>query len=222
MEGSRLTERALSLFDDAAVVQAGQFAAQCREIEEEANSLLVDEAGSIRANEILGQVATVKKEAEKIRTSLVKPLNDRVKEINSAFKSALAPLNNADKTLRGKLLDLHREQERRRREEEERVRKLLEEEQKKREAEAKEKNKPVPPPPPIVVEAPPPIVSIKTDSGTTSIRKVWDWELVDINEVPREWLILNDKAVNAAVRTGIRNIPGIRIFEREQIAVRGR
>lgn len=47
-------------------------------------------------------------------------------------------------------------------------------------------------------------------------RKQWTWELVDISQVPREFLCVDEKRVNAelrAIKDGL-TIPGLRIFQK--------
>ena len=60
-------------------------------------------------------------------------------------------------------------------------------------------------------------VAIKTAPPTgVQERKVWTWELVDISQVPREFLVVDEKRINAELRTikdGL-TIPGIRIFQK--------
>jgi ABC-type proline/glycine betaine transport system ATPase subunit len=44
---------------------------------------------------------------------------------------------------------------------------------------------------------------------TDGIRKVWAFELQDLSQVPREYLVLDEKKVRQAIRSGERAIPGI-------------
>ena len=46
---------------------------------------------------------------------------------------------------------------------------------------------------------------------------LWAFEVVDADAVPREWMIVNEQAIGAAVRAGLRTIPGVRIFERPRV-----
>jgi hypothetical protein len=48
----------------------------------------------------------------------------------------------------------------------------------------------------------------------------WDYKVADISLVPRDYLILNEKAVKAAIKGGILNIPGLEIFEKPAVSVR--
>ena len=56
----------------------------------------------------------------------------------------------------------------------------------------------------------------------TSIRKIWKWEVVDFDKIPKKYLIIDPSMVTAEVRQnkGNTNIPGIRAFTVDSIATR--
>ena len=56
--------------------------------------------------------------------------------------------------------------------------------------------------------------------SVSSIRRNWTWQLDDARLLPREYLIPDEKAINGAIRDGAREIPGLRIFQRESISTR--
>lgn len=204
--------------------QGAQYLAAAQTLE------VVDQATLTEATNLLGFLAETKKQVENRRKWFVKPLNDHVKAINDWFHGIAAPLEQADSILRGKVLRYRQEEERKRREEEARLRRLAEEEARKRreEAEAAAKAAGEAPPEPELF-APPPVVVVpqmarttKADFGAVQARKTWEFEIVDESQVPREFLMVNEKAIRAAVKAGVRNIPGVRIFETETLAVVGR
>lgn len=57
------------------------------------------------------------------------------------------------------------------------------------------------------------------DGKLSKVRK-WTWELEDEAVVPKEYLALDAKKIDDAVKQGVRNIPGIKIFEKEEISMR--
>jgi len=183
---------------------------------------IVDDNSLKQATDLVSWIAKVKKSIEEKRQFFVKPLNDQVKRINDMFKNYIKPLEQADTTVRGKILSYRQEQERKRREEEERLRKLAEEEQKRLEKQAAKKGIEAPPPQIVVptIQAAP--KTIKSDLGATQVRTVWDFEIEDETKIPREFLQPNITAIRAAVKAGVRNIPGVRIFQKEELAVRAR
>jgi hypothetical protein len=61
---------------------------------------------------------------------------------------------------------------------------------------------------------------VHTASGTSSPKKHWTFKVQDAKAVPREYLMVNEKAIRQAVAQGVRNIAGVCIFEDKQIAIR--
>ena len=54
----------------------------------------------------------------------------------------------------------------------------------------------------------------------TALKDNWVAELVDITKVPATYLQLNESVVKAAIKTGVRDIPGIRIWNDARAFVR--
>ena len=62
---------------------------------------------------------------------------------------------------------------------------------------------------------------VRSETGTSShIRKAWKAEVVDESQVPREFCSPDMRLVNQAVKMGVREIPGVRIFEDIQTVLR--
>lgn len=57
------------------------------------------------------------------------------------------------------------------------------------------------------------------DGKLTKVKR-WAWELENEALVPREYLTLDEKKIDESVKQGIRNIPGIKILEKEEISMR--
>lgn len=57
-------------------------------------------------------------------------------------------------------------------------------------------------------------------SGSASTRMVWKGVVTDAALVPREYLVVDQKAINAAVKAGVREIPGVTIEQVPELAVR--
>jgi hypothetical protein len=55
---------------------------------------------------------------------------------------------------------------------------------------------------------------VRTFAGSASFAHDWTWEVENIDLVDRKWLVVNDKAITQAVKGGLRNEPGFRIFDR--------
>jgi len=161
-------------------------------------------------------MGTIKKRLEALRVEKVKPLNDEVDNINAIFKSIMAPLKEADTLTNNELLRYRQVEDAKRREalaiEAEKLA-LAQREAKLNEGVITVDLTPVPKP-----DVQP--KSIQTDAGSVGIRQLPDWELEDITKVPAEFLILDKVAVGKQVRAGRRNIPGIRIWMKDNLTVR--
>ena len=70
----------------------------------------------------------------------------------------------------------------------------------------------------ILAAVPPP--RIVTAGGHQAMaRKRWVFEVKDARAVPREFLVVDEKAIRKAVAAGVREIPGVVVFEQEELAV---
>jgi hypothetical protein len=62
--------------------------------------------------------------------------------------------------------------------------------------------------------APPEEKTVRSDAGKVTFVKTWDFEIIDPAAVPRDYLAVDEKAVRKAVKDGLREIPGVRVFEK--------
>jgi hypothetical protein len=180
------------------------------------------EHGADLLRAIKGQLGTY----EAGRTKLVKPLNEHVKMINAQAKMVMGPLEAADRYLREQMTAFTLEQ--RRVAEAEAARVKAEADAAALELAAKMENVGADSIAEGIVEhaltqeaAPIKTAPTHTAFGTTAgYRERWVYELVDDALVPREYLCVDDVAVNRAVKGGAREIAGLRIFDAGSIAVR--
>ena len=56
--------------------------------------------------------------------------------------------------------------------------------------------------------------------STEGVRNVWTFEVESLANVPREYLMLDEKKVRQAIRSGERHIPGLTIFQKQQTVYR--
>lgn len=72
------------------------------------------------------------------------------------------------------------------------------------------------------IKAATPAPVAKAIAPGTSLRQIWKWELVDAALVPREYLKIDDKALDAAarIRKDQANVPGIRFYAEATVATR--
>ena len=174
-------------------------------------------------------IKTAFNKAETERKLLVKPFNDGVKTINSRFRDLTGPLLDAETRIKGKMLTYRQEQDRILREEEDRLRKereaaaLAEAEQ----LEAQGKDALADATIEAAIETAPMPTKLqptRSDMGTVaSTRKTWTFELTSIKALAavRPDLVMVDKvAINRAIKDGNREIPGLKIFQKESLQIR--
>lgn len=180
---------------------------------------------------IIKDIKDVNKELESRRKYLVDPHNKTVKEINEFFKSHIQKFEKSDGILRNKVLAYERELERKRLDQE----RLAREAEEKAIQEAEELAEKETPTVEDVkrfdaaheegVVAQQKVEELQRDKTQhfegvkSTTKKVWTFEIIEKDEVPLEYLEVNETAVRCAIRIGIRNIPGIKIYQKETLAV---
>jgi len=199
---------ALSLYD-----------APLAEMVESAAALEVKDGPSqITAVEMAGQVKKLDKAIEKARKSFVDPANEYVRAVNGLAKSYQGQFQEIERDLKNKITQYQFKAELERRKAEELARKAAAEVQKKLDAEAKAAHvEPVKVVAPVVPE-PPKVV--RTAEGSASQRKTWTFEVTTPAEVPREYLMVDERLIRDAVKNGVRTIPGVNIYEKTETVIR--
>jgi len=179
---------------------------------------IVDQASNLEAVAMASQAVKLFKAIEHARKEIVKEPNEFIRGVNAFAKVYTAKLKAIENELKTKLNSYSVKQEMIRREAERKAQDEARKLQAKIDAEAKKKNiKPVVVPPPVLpVKSEP----TRTAEGSASTRKVWAWEVEDHSLIPFKWMVLDEKKVNQAVRLGMRNIPGIRIYQETKTVLR--
>lgn len=258
-----------------------------------------DDEDESAATEVLAQIKGALNGAEAARKTIVGPIKQHAKMIDETFKESRAPLEEAERILKQRILAYRQQQERERQEEIQRQlaeqREREEQEQRDREAAAaelyasmkaldddalqqivvggRENERPMasrvlqerraeriaegqaqldvdgadalapedvtaagvehiaqaeaaplaPAPIPVPLDLPPARPSVtRTASGSAQTRKRWKFEVTDAMQVPRQYLMVDDRLLRAAVADGEREIPGVRIYQEDDLAVRVR
>lgn len=192
-------------------------------------SEIANEGDNLKACEMLRNINSYVKTVKSLKAEEEKPIKSSLKEISDKYKNALDFLTEAEKILRSKIADyaeLKLEKlnliasAAQKTAEEEALRKL-DELQALRESAGQYDE---------VTQAA--IISsidskvnavidnseIKIDNtlgnSAASFRKYITFKIVDIQKVPAEFLSVDTKAVNTAIRNGVREIPGLEIVEK--------
>lgn len=170
----------------------------------------------VPATNDLALIASLKKTFETRRREIIAPLQNQIKEINAAFESITLPILTADKVTRNKISEFQRAEDMRRQTAEE-VNELRMTAAKKEAAlnngEISESVQLVD----VPLEVP---KKISTDLGSVGQRMVAKWETIDFSQVPDEYKMIDAAKVGKVVRAGLRNIPGIRIWEEPTLVVK--
>lgn len=192
-------------------------------------SEIANEGDNLKACEMLKNINSYVKTVKSLKAEEEKPIKSSLKEISDKYKNALDFLTEAEKILRSKIADYAELKLEKlnliasvaqKTAEEEALRKL-DELQALRESAGQYDE---------VTQAA--IISsidskvnavidnseIKIDNtlgnSAASFRKYITFKIVDIQKVPAEFLSVDTKAVNTAIRNGIREIPGLEIVEK--------
>ena len=56
--------------------------------------------------------------------------------------------------------------------------------------------------------------------STEGVRKVWTFEVQNLANVPREYLMLDEKKIRNAIRSGERSVSGLMIYQKQQTVYR--
>lgn len=192
-------------------------------------SEIANEGDNLKACEMLKNINAYTKTVKSLKSEEEKPIKSALKEISDKYKNALDFLTEAEKILRSKIADYAELKLEKlnliasavqKTAEEEALRKL-DELQALRESAGQYDE--------VTQSA---IISsidskvnavidnseIKIDNtlgnSATSFRKYITFKIVDIQKVPAEFLSVDTKAVNTAIRNGVREIPGLEIVEK--------
>lgn len=177
--------------------------------------VIKDELSSKYANDLALACKKLIDKAEEKRKFIVGPLNDHIKTINNEFKKITAPLMEGVAILKEKLLRWQQE-----------IRKVKEAEQEEKLAVA---NDFLGDEAPAEIEKPK--VRVESGMGMSFMRKVWAWKVIDEAKIPRGYLMIDEKKINAMVKAHTKNIhgvvtndlsiDGIEIFQKDEVSLRG-
>lgn len=181
------------------------------------------------AGGLLQEIKARFNEAEGLRKSLTAPVNLHLKKLNGMFKPLTEALTAAEAGLKKQILDFRTRQQDIAAEQAERVRQeqarmaMADASRRAEAAETAEEARS------IRAEAVDQVKAIQTAdayvapparAAGVSVRTLWDWEVVDLAQVPIEFIEVDGAAIRKAIAAGVRSIPGVKIFQRESVAVR--
>lgn len=193
------------------------------------SSEIANEGDNLKACEMLKNINSYVKTVKSLKAEEEKPIKSSLKEISDKYKNALDFLTEAEKILRSKIADyaeLKLEKlnliasAAQKTAEEEALRKLDELQALRESAGQYDEVTQAA----IISSIDSKVNAVIDNSGikidntlgnsAASFRKYITFKIVDIQKVPAEFLSVNTKAVNTAIRNGVREIPGLEIVEK--------
>jgi len=188
-------------------------------IMEEAQGLIVDTDGTNEEAVALGTSAKqILKKIEDQRKEIIEEPGQYVKSVNSFCKIFTEKLEKIETLMKQKIAQYRAVQEQRRREAELAAKKASDDLQKKLDLEAKKTGTEA-----VKVETPiiPKQETVtRSETGSAYGRKVWTFKIIDVQAVPREYLVVSETLIRDAVKAGVRTIPGVEIFEEVRTSFR--
>lgn len=199
------------------------------------SSEIINEGDNLKACELLKEINSYNKTVKSLKSAEEAPFKSSLKEITEKYKNALDFLAEAEKLLRSKISDYAEIKLERLREiqkldtkraEEIAIKKLDElQALKESSGDYDEVTKAalissIDSKVNAVIEEISTADEISVGNSMTTFRKYITFEIVDITKVPAEYLSVDTKAINQAIRNGVRDIPGLKIFEKLSIVMR--
>lgn len=198
---------------DVAKRDLSPYREQIANMVKEAMALTVenDETNAI-AVELGTQAKKLNKTIEAEKKRIIDQPNDFIKAVRNFCKSFQDDLVRVENITKQKVSTYGAKVELNRRKAEEAARKAIEELQKKIDKEAQKAGVEAPKiETPVMPESP---KVTRTNSGTSYIRKEWTFEITEPWNVPREYMKVDEQAIRKAVKAGIREIAGVRIYQK--------
>ncbi|MCP4568360.1 MAG: hypothetical protein GY841_12350 [FCB group bacterium] len=177
-----------------------------------------DDESAAAATEMGVQVANIIKTMDVERKAAKAEPDKFVRAIDAFFRKFKAPLDQIKKDLKKNIGDYAYKQELERRKRE----KAAQDEQRRLQAEmdkAAKKAKVEPVQMPEIV-APKKQAPVRSDSGSASVRMKWTFEILDEKVIGRNYLSVDGKKIQSAIDGGIRQIAGVRVYEKPIVSIR--
>jgi hypothetical protein len=167
-----------------------------------------------QAGDMLVQLKRWQKAVKEKRDGVVKPMKDALSKVEALFKPTMVKLEEAESTLKTKVIEYTEKTRAAAREAEQKLLAQATEAQ-----ESGDTNMALA----LASEAMAVTTVTKTtaldNGGSVQTKEVDAFEVTDFGAIPHEYFALDEKKVRAAIRAGVTEIPGIRIFKKSQLAV---
>jgi len=192
---------------------------QIEALSKEGKALVITDNDSYSfAGEFLKRIKQAQKQVDDTRKGMTRPLDEAKKKILDLFRPVETRILEAETSVKASLLQYQKVVD-------ERIRVEQEERRKKEEAEMAEKlkdaeffgDKSVEIEPSKLEDMP---VNVAPVVSGISTKTIWTYEIQDEKLLPREFLSADEKKIRAGVEFGIREVPGLKIFQKQLISSR--
>ena len=182
--------------------------------------VLKDETTLELAVSLTGQANRLFKKIEDARKAIVKDPNKFVKAVNNLCKKWTPKLKDIENSLKRKIGNYKYQQDLDRNKKIKEQNEAREDLQEAINKQAEEAGVDAP-----QIPAMAPVKKVDTiarsDDGTSaSITRPWVYEVTDEEAIPRKYCVPNPKKIKDAIKAGIREIPGVRIFQDTKTTIR--
>jgi len=189
------------------------------EMREKATAHLITDAPTNEQAVILaGQSKAMFKAIEKKRKEVIGPASEFVSGVNQTVKPLTSALTEIETGLKQKITRYAIEQEKQRLEAQRKANEESARLQKEINAAAIQANEtPCIVVSPVVAE---PAKVTRTASGSASLRTTWAFAVEDFAVLPDKYKMVDRVSINNDIKAGIRNIPGVRVYEEQSTTIR--
>ncbi|MFP4087736.1 MAG: hypothetical protein ACLFUL_13185 [Desulfobacteraceae bacterium] len=205
---------------ERAKARFGPYREKIADMQTEAEALEIEtDEGEKQAVDGAARAKRLTKDLEAQRKAVIKDPDRFVRDVNAFVRSFKRPLDEVVNTLRQKIGGYQYQKELERR----KIEKAMQEEARKLQERLKKEaaESGVEPPPITPAPAPKPDNVTRTEGGASaSIKTQWTGEIVDPEAVPREYCSPDEKKIRQAVKDGVREIPGVKIYEKPVTVLR--
>lgn len=192
-----------------------QIEALCKEGTE---MVITDNDSFAHAGEFLRKIKQAQKQVDDTRKGMTRPLDESKKKIMDLFRPVEQRIEKLELSIKGSLMVYQAEIDRKIRIEREELDRKNAEEMAQKQKDAEFFGESGVDIEPSTAESMP--VNVAPVAVGISTKTVWAFEIVDESKLPREMLSADEKKIRAAVEFGMRNVPGLRIFEKQIISAR--
>ena len=201
-------------------IEVRSYYEEAQKLLEYANARKIDGAIAMKdASADLAIISRIKKQMEAKKKEKLEPSRVEAVAIRDTYNYLMTPILEAEKITKGKMLDFNAEQDRIRREQEEINRKRMEaaEQEMKLTGELSQSVG-------LVEESAPAQKLVRTDLGTSSQRDNWQFEVVDMDTIPRPYMMPDMVMLGAIAKKyhDTKSVEGIRFFNSPIIATRAK